>query len=476
MVDGGRKALIIANDQYEQELRKLQAPAADAAELGRVLADPHIGDFSVRDVCNQPSYVIQAEIEDLFADGRPDDLLLLHFSCHGLKNDSGELFFAAPNTRTNRLGSTAVSAEFIHSCMRACRSRKIVLLLDCCYGGAFSRGFRTRAGQNANVFDSFPRQRLGGGRGRVVITASSAMEYAFEGSDLASGRPEPSVFTSALVRGLETGAADRDEDGWVSLNELYDYIFDEVHERNPHQTPSRQVDLQGELYIARSPAKRIRPAPKRSWVPGQGRDIETEITLPFEEAMQGTVVAVKIDIAGDTQTINLRIPAGVADNQRVVLRGRGMPGAKGKPSGDLFVLVAVLPHAVFGRQGDDLTVTVPVTFPELILGAEIQVPALGRSPITVRMPPGTPSGRRFRVPGLGIAVAGRDRGNLIVTVDVIVPSTVDGIARAALEQLRRADAETGPEMRSEMIVVAARESRVNDKPEVPLTDSGEERH
>lgn len=476
MAAAGRKALIIANDEYERELQKLQAPSADAAELGRVLADPHIGDFIVRDIRNQPSYAIQAEIEDLFADGRPDDLLLLHFSCHGLKNDSGELFFAAPNTRPNRLGSTAVSAEFIHGCMRACRSRRIVLLLDCCYGGAFSSGFRARAGQSANVLDSFPRQRLGGGRGKVVITASSAMEYAFEGNDLADGRPQPSVFTAALVRGLETGDADRDEDGWISLNELYDYIFDEVRERSPHQTPSRQVDLQGELYIARSPARRISTAPKRNWVPGQGRDIDIEITLAFEDAMLGTVASVELDEAGDRRIVRLRIPPGVADTQRVLIRGQGMPGAGGKPRGDLYVLVNVLPHAIFGRHGNDLTVTVPVSFPELVLGAEIQVPTLGGPHIIIHIPAGTPSGKMFRVPGKGIAVPGKDIGNLIVTVEVIVPGTVDAITRAGLEQLRRIDGGTGPEMRSEIIAVAVRESRANggseDQPGQAQPDAG----
>src|SRR5215471_13047110 len=88
------------------------------------------------------------------------------------------------------------------------------------------------------------------------------MEYAFEGDQLADDRRRrPSVFTGALVEGLATGDADRDQDGWVSLNELYDYVFDKVQEQNPHQTPSRQVELEGELYLARSRRRRIRPAP-----------------------------------------------------------------------------------------------------------------------------------------------------------------------------------------------------------------------
>ncbi|HXZ75036.1 MAG TPA: caspase family protein [Streptosporangiaceae bacterium] len=262
-MSGQRKALIVANGEYEQEaLRDLVAPAADAEALGRVLGDRQIGDFTVQVVRNQPAHVISAQIEELFSESRRDDVLLLHFSGHGLKSESGELFFAASNTRPNRLGSTAVSADFVQRCMRASRSRSIVLLLDCCYGGAFAQGVKVRAAGDVNVLDSFPREtRSGGGRGRAVITASSAMEFAFEGDQLSDQRPRPSAFTSALVEGLSTGDADRDEDGWVSLNELYDYVFDKVREQNPHQTPSRQVEMEGELYLAHSRRRRIVPAP-----------------------------------------------------------------------------------------------------------------------------------------------------------------------------------------------------------------------
>jgi hypothetical protein len=262
-VSAQRKALIVANDEYENEgLKHLLSPAADAKALGNVLRDPDIGDFDVQVASNQPSYVIQAQIEDFLSESHPEDVLLLHFSCHGLKSESGELFFAARNTRPNRLGSTAISADFVQRCMRASRSRSIVLLLDCCYGGAFSQGVRVRAGENINVLDAFPGGRLGGGRGRAVITASSAMEYAFEGDHLAEDSlPRPSVFTKALVDGLSTGDADRDEDGWISLNELYEYVFDKVREQNPHQTPSRDVEMQGEMYVARSRRQRIQAAP-----------------------------------------------------------------------------------------------------------------------------------------------------------------------------------------------------------------------
>ncbi|MGW4523302.1 caspase, EACC1-associated type [Amycolatopsis sp. NPDC004378] len=255
---GRRRALIVANGEYDNAgLQQLGSPAADADALAGVLADRTISDFEVRVVRNEASHVVQGEIEDLCAEGRPDDVLLLHFSCHGLKDDAGGLYFAARNTRPDRLRSTAVPADFVQQCIRQSRSRSIVLLLDCCYGGAFGQGVAVRASGDANVLDSFR-----GGRGRAVITASNSIEYAFEGAALASDGPaRPSVFTSALVEGLRTGEADRDEDGWIALGELYEYLFDRVRERNPKQTPSRDIEMQGELYLAKSRRRRIKPSP-----------------------------------------------------------------------------------------------------------------------------------------------------------------------------------------------------------------------
>jgi hypothetical protein len=275
-VTGERRALIVAAERYEHEgLRRLPSAAADAEALGRVLGDPGIGEFDVDVVRDEPAHVVAAAIEELFAAGRPDDVLLLHFSGHGLKNEAGELYFAARNTRPDRLASTAVAADLVQRCMRASRSRSIVLLLDCCYGAAFGRGVAVRAAGDAHVLDSFPGDRLAGGRGRAVITASSSMEYAFEGERLADSGARPSVFTAALVDGLSTGDADRDQDGWVSLSELYDYVFDRVRERNPHQTPSRDVEMEGEFYLARSRRRRVRAQP----IPADLRAAMTEANM-----------------------------------------------------------------------------------------------------------------------------------------------------------------------------------------------------
>ncbi|MFE5870298.1 caspase domain-containing protein [Streptomyces roseifaciens] len=259
-----RYALIIANDRYQdQGLRQLMSPAQDAEALAGVLGDPRIGGFDVQIVRNEPSHAISMRLDDFFADRRPGDTLVVHFSCHGLKSESGELYFAAGNTLPRRLASTAVPADFVRRCMSCTRARSIALFLDCCYGGAFPQGAVARAAGDVNVLESFAGEKLGGGRGWAVITASNSMEYAFEGSELTrtTARPRPSVFTSALVSGLATGEADLDEDGRISLDELYEYVFDRVRQENPHQTPSRSVDMQGDLYLARSHRRRIAPSP-----------------------------------------------------------------------------------------------------------------------------------------------------------------------------------------------------------------------
>ena len=133
------------------------------------------------------------------------------------------------------------------------------------------------------------------------------------------------------------------------------------------------------------------------------------------------------------RTLTIRIPAGVADGQRIRIAGRGSPGENGAPAGDLYVVVHVTPHRVFGRKGDHLTVTLPVTFSEAALGAEVPVPTLD-GPVTLRVPAGTPSGKTFRVKGRGVR-----NGDLLVTVEVVVPTKLSSKAKKALQQLAAED-------------------------------------
>jgi Caspase domain len=279
-VEGTRSALIVANSEYaDPGLRRLRAPASDARALESVLHDPGIGSFDVRTLLNAPAYEASLAIEEFLADRQPDDLLLLHFSCHGVKDEDGELYFAMANTTLRHLAATAVAADFVNKRMARSRSRRVVLLLDCCYAGAFERGMTARAGGGVGIETQFSN-----GRGRAVITASTAMEYAFEAGELTDANElAPSVFTSALVSGLETGEADRDQDGLVGLDELYDYVYEKVRAATPNQTPGKWTyGVQGELVIAR-----------------RSRPVTTPARLPrgLQEALDNPLAGIRVGAA-----------------------------------------------------------------------------------------------------------------------------------------------------------------------------------
>ncbi|GLF95902.1 molecular chaperone DnaJ [Streptomyces yaizuensis] len=148
--------------------------------------------------------------------------------------------------------------------------------------------------------------------------------------------------------------------------------------------------------------------------------------------------------ARSSRTMQVRIPAGVSDGQRIRLRGKGAPGERGGSAGDLYVVVHVGDHPVFGRKGDNLTVTVPVSFTEAVLGGEVKVPTLGGPPVTLKLPPGTPNGRTMRARGKGAVRKDGTRGDLLVTVEVAVPQDLSEKAKEALETYREATAEEDP--------------------------------
>ena len=139
-----------------------------------------------------------------------------------------------------------------------------------------------------------------------------------------------------------------------------------------------------------------------------------------------------------TRTLRARIPAGVKDGQRIRLKGKGAPGERGGPAGDLVVLVHVRPHDVFGRKGDNLTLSLPVTFPEAALGATVKVPTLGGAPVSVKIPAGTTTGRTLRVRGKGAPRRDGTKGDLLVTVEVAVPQRLSDKAKDALTAYARA--------------------------------------
>jgi molecular chaperone DnaJ len=178
--------------------------------------------------------------------------------------------------------------------------------------------------------------------------------------------------------------------------------------------------------------------------PQRGSDLSAEVTLTFRQAVDGAQLSLRVDDPRNGQrSITARIPAGVRDGQKVRLRGKGRPGEPGAEDGDLVVTVHVEPHPVFTVDGEDLRVTVPVTFPEAVLGSQIEVPTLDGSIVRLKVPAGTPHGRTLRVKGRGVRGAKRT-GDLLVAVQVAVPQRLDGAARDALEAFAKATAEEDP--------------------------------
>jgi hypothetical protein len=322
--EGQRLALIVASSEFTDEtLQQLIAPGQDAADLARVLEDVAIGGFDeVKVLANCPSHEVRREIEAFFANRKRGDLLLLYFSGHGVKDDDGRLYLATTDTRRGLFRSTAVPATFVNETMTASRSRRQVLVLDCCHSGAFARGMVAKGGESVDIRERFD------GRGRVVLTASNATQYAFQGDEVI-GESSRSVFTRYLVQGLETGEADMDGDGWVSLDELYDYVYDQVTEETPQQTPGKWTfDLQGDITIARSPLGRRTPATE-----------DLRLTAQYAEGIEAFTAGRWEEALHCFEQLDLQSP-GYRDAAKQVVRLRQLIAALGQDG------VAALPSGV----------------------------------------------------------------------------------------------------------------------------------
>ncbi len=175
--------------------------------------------------------------------------------------------------------------------------------------------------------------------------------------------------------------------------------------------------------------------------PQRGADVEATTRLGFRQAVSGETVQLR---TAEGRVITVRVPAGVKDGQRIRLPGKGEPGDHGAPAGDMIVIVHVEPHPVFGRDGDNLTVSVPVTFAEAALGSTVEVPTLDGARVKVKLPAGTPTGRVLRVKGRGVERKGHPRGDLMAKVEVAVPQRLSDSAREAVEAFQAATASEDP--------------------------------
>jgi len=284
-VVGKRRALLISTDVHQDSaFRQLSAPRADVESLGAVLADPAIGAYDVQVLSNSAAHEVNRAIDGFLAAASLEDQVILYFSGHGFKDDRGRLYLITTDSLRHIPASTAVSAQFIRDRLDQCRSRRVIVILDCCYAGAFPDG-ATRDDGSIDVLESLS------GRGSVVITATSAIGYALDGSASGTvnkiGTVASSVFTGALIDGLATGAADRDGDGLIGIDELYEYVYSKVTEVAPQQVPGRRGNIEGILYVATSPRG---PRP-------------TQLPAEFGDAVQSPLASVRLAVVSDLLTL-----------------------------------------------------------------------------------------------------------------------------------------------------------------------------
>src|SRR6266511_6027273 len=175
-----RSALIIANTEYiDPGLAQLTAPGKDAEDFARVLQAKEICAFDeVNILLNQPEYIVRGTIDEFFDQKKPDDLLLLYFSGHGVRDELGALYLGVKNTIRTRLRSTAVKSDYIRDAMNQSRSKRQVVILDCCNSGAFSQGMKAEVGGTMGMVSAFQ------GYGRYVLTASDEIQFAWEGDKI----------------------------------------------------------------------------------------------------------------------------------------------------------------------------------------------------------------------------------------------------------------------------------------------------
>lgn len=233
-------AVLIGNSQFPDEpdkkkLPALACPEQDVDDLASVLADVNRGQFEILPLKNQESHLVLRKLQQTIKQLQADDLLLVYYSGHGKPNKNNILHLTTIDTVINELESTAIPIHRVYEIIATGKAKKIIIILDCCYSGAAGQGFR------GDIDDGL--QQLNNSRGTYLVTASTELQVAHENTTAGYG-----LFTKHLIAGLTTGAADKDGDGFISMNELYDYVHDNVVAANPNQQPTKHVkDERGSL-------------------------------------------------------------------------------------------------------------------------------------------------------------------------------------------------------------------------------------
>lgn len=245
-----KKALLIGVSEYQPGLHALPAAQNDVQAIAKVLTHPEMGGFAASDVeqlVNPDAQQMREAIEMLFCDRSKEDLVVLYFSGHGVKDDNGKLHLTSRTTRKTPQGelvrSTAVEASFVQEIMSDSRSKRQVVILDCCYSGAFAEGWLAKDDGSVDIMTQL------GGEGRAVLTSSTSTQYSFEQEGF-----QISTYTRYLVEGIETGTADQDEDDVVSVDELHEYAKKKVQEAAPAMKPEIYAVKEGyKIHLAKAP-------------------------------------------------------------------------------------------------------------------------------------------------------------------------------------------------------------------------------
>ncbi|NET42885.1 GUN4 domain-containing protein [Okeania sp. SIO2B3] len=240
-------ALLVGISEYLPEFTALPSPVKDVEAMKEVLSNSEMGGFDdIKVLKNSDRQQIEEAIYELFANRSQEDVLLFYFSGHGVTSQEGNLFLATPKSRKDTRGivtPTFVGASFIQGEMDNSLSQRLVVIIDCCYSGAFTKGMIAKGDENIDI------QAELGGKGRAILMSSSSgqVSYAPEGSEL-------SIYTKYLVEGIKTGAADTDNNGKISADELHQYVSEKVKEESPAMIPQFAPVNDGyRIYLASSP-------------------------------------------------------------------------------------------------------------------------------------------------------------------------------------------------------------------------------
>ena len=242
-------ALLIGVSEYQPGLNTLPSAVRDVEAMRRVLVNPEMSGFTDSNVTvlkNPQPQGIRNAIYHLFANRQRDDLLLFYFSGHGIKDDRGNLYFSTCDTRKNNgklVTPSAIAARTLHDSINDSRSQRQIIILDCCFSGAIATGMSVKDDGSVNVEEQL------GGKGRAILTSSTSTQYSFEQQD-----SDLSIYTRYLVEGVNTGVADKDKDGWISIDELHEYAKSKVQEASPAMTPEFYPVKEGhKILLAKSP-------------------------------------------------------------------------------------------------------------------------------------------------------------------------------------------------------------------------------